>query len=148
MPSSRFGSQRSTTATGSDKAPDVTKGGFFDRTFPSRKPFHGGCKIGDLHHLSRHSYSDLDCRYDGSGLTKSTTTSSLRVHFALEEDSADLNFDCLRPKTKAPQASLPSAAAATATDRHYGYCGVGGRTKAFRLVNGNSCSSVHKDYEI
>jgi len=145
MPSFRFGGLRSTAATGSDKAPDGTKGGFFDRTFPTRKPFHGGCKIGDLHHLSRHSYSDLDCRYDGSSLIKSTTTSSLRVHFALEEDSAGLNFDCSRLTAKAPHATLPST---TLADRNYGYCGQSGRTKAFRMVNGSSCSSVHNDYEV
>ena len=61
--------------------PDVVKSGFFDRTFPSRKSLSSGRKIGDLYHLSRHSYTDLDqCQEIGNNIPIST--SGLKVHFA------------------------------------------------------------------
>lgn len=85
IPIRSYGSQMSSCAVGRLTTENSVRVGFFDRTFQTRKPFHAGCKIGDLHRLSRHSYSDLDCDRDDSNLIKSTAASNLRVHFALED---------------------------------------------------------------
>lgn len=138
IPLRSSGSQLSSCAADRLHPENSVRVGFFDRTFPTRKPFHVGCKIGDLHHLSRHSYSDLDCDRDDSNLIKSTTASNLRVHFALEDVAY---ADCSCPVHPAPV----NQTEITHSDCKIHRLCVSVRSKAFTTVNKDDFLT-HNDY--
>lgn len=106
----------------------LTRNGLVDRTLPGMKSFHSGCKISDYQRLSRYSYSDLDRYNDDAAnddIIKSSTTTSLRVHFT------DCDNDPASPSS---------------VERNYGYCN-GGQDKAFWVIDANGFP-VLADYPV